>query len=672
MEQKRLFSPIEIHGLVLKNRVVMPAIHHLYTPEGYATERFNQYYWKRAEGGAGLIIVGGCRFDDYGTSTQMMSLQHDKFIPGWENFVKGMHQRGAKVAVQLYHAGRYAKQKNLPPGAKAKAPSPVYSRYSRETPEAITKQEISQTIQHWADAAKRAKTVGFDAVELLASAGYLLGQFLSPLTNLRQDEYGGSWENRCRFANQLVATVRQAVGPAYPLFMRISGSDFMEGGNTSHEAVAFACAMEKAGINMLDVTGGWHESKIPQITGDLPRGTFAYLSQAVKQAVSIPVMACNRLNDPLLAEQILALEQSDLIGMGRPLIADPQWVNKAERGRLDEIRYCVACNQGCLANTFFGKPVECLVNREAGREYQTKADKPPCPKNILVVGAGLAGCEFALEASKKGHTVTMWEQSNTIAPVLDLVAASPGKSEFKRLQTYYRVMMEKANIRLALNKPASPKAVQEAGFDTVVLATGSLQKELPLPDCSISWVYANDIISQSHIPGKNVVIIGGGSVGCETAQYLARKGSITPEQLHFLMINKAEPPEKIEQMLFSTNYTISIVEVEKSIGKGFAPGTAWPTLMDLKRYGVAQYTSSQVSDFTKGNVIIQQVADDNEVVRYEIPCDTLVVSIGARSNRLLYESLQDSMKNLHVIGDASQVGQILEAIRQGGELAEEI
>lgn len=272
MELKRLFSPLKIKSMEIKNRIVMPAIHHLYTPNGFATPQFNEYYWRRAEGGTGLIIVGGCRYDDFGGGKAMMSLQRDEFIPGYREFTNGVHRRGAKVGVQLYHAGRYARQSNITGGRQAIAPSEVYSKYTRETPRSMTIDELQKIIHNCAAAARRAVAAGFDMVEIVGSAGYLVSQFLSPITNLRTDEYGGPWENRVRFPRELVTAVRRAIGGDYPLGMRVAGNDFMEGSNTNEEAVAFCLMMEKAGVDLFNVTGGWHETVIPQTSGDLPPG----------------------------------------------------------------------------------------------------------------------------------------------------------------------------------------------------------------------------------------------------------------------------------------------------------------------------------------------------------------------------------------------------------------
>ena len=673
MQFVRSFSPLSIKGLTIKNRFVMPAIHHLYTPDGCATERFNEYYWRKAEGGVGMIIIGGCRFDDYGAPYAMMSLQYDEMIPGWKAFVDGVHSRGAKVAVQLYHAGRYTKQKNVPSGQSALAPSAVFSTYTKETPKAMSKEEIQTVIRQWAAAAGRAKKAGFDAVEILGSAGYLISQFLSPVTNLREDEYGGSWENRCRFALEVIAAVRAEVGEDYPLFMRIAGNDFMKGSNTNVDAVEFAKVIEKAGIDMINVTGGWHETMVPQLPGEVPKAGFSYLAAAIKKAVSVPVMVSNRMNDPYLAEEVLALGRGDLVGLGRTLIADPEWVNKVKEGRMEEIRPCVACNQGCLAKTFFANPIECLVNASAGKEYLCKAVAPVEPRKLLVIGGGPSGCEFAIKAAEMGHNVTLWEKNAKIGGQLYQVAAPPGKDGFANLIRYYENMLKKYQVKVVFNKEATEAEVLGGGFDAVVFGTGAIPKVIPMPNPfeKIIIVSAADVLSGNVIPGKNVVIVGGGSVGCETAQFLAHRGSISPEQLYFLSAHKAENQEKIQSLLNSSDRNVTIVEILKSIGAGFEPGTGWPILKDIKRLGVVQHALSKIVSITADSVIIEKT-QEGSTETIEIPCDTLILAVGSRSNNVLYESLKDKLSNVYILGDAQKIGKIFDAVRDANILASDI
>lgn len=674
MELKRLFSPITINGLELKNRVVMLPIHLVYTPDGYCNDKFKEFYWRRAEGGIGMAIVGGCRFDDYGAAGGMISLRDDSYIPGYKEFTDGMHARGAKVAVQLYHAGAYTHAAHCLNGRVPVGPSAVFSNFTKAVPKEITYEEMDEIVENWAAGAVRAKKAGFDAVEILCSAGYLICQFLSPVTNIRTDEYGGSWENRCRFPIRVLKAVREAVGPDYPLIARIAGNDFVPGSNTNEDAVKFAKIVEECGIDIISVTGGWHETKVPQLPGDVPRAGYTYLMSAIKKAVHIPVIAANRINDPEVAEKVLALGQADLIGSCRTHIADPDWTNKAQAGESACIRHCVACNQGCLAKTFFSAPVECLVNGDAGHEFELPKDGNPAPKNLLVVGGGPGGCEFAIRASALGHKVTLWEKEAKLGGQLPLVATPPAKGEFKTLPPYYEAMLAKNGVTVVCGKTATPENVVAAGFDAVVLATGVTPKQVGLPMTSdkIDVYTAADVLSGKVMPGKDVVVVGGGSVGCETAQYLAQQGTISPEQLYFLMSLKAETTDKLEHLINETDRKVTIVEMLGKIGKGFDLGCGWPVLNDLVRLGVTSHTSANIKEVTENSVKLTKLTKEGKEVDVEVPCDTIVLAVGSNSNDALYDALKGKVENLYNIGDSAKVGKILDAIHQADALARSI
>ena len=673
MELTRLFSPIKIgKNLELKNRIIMAAIHHLYTQDGYATDRFNDYYWRRAEGGVGMIIVGGVRFDDYGGPRSMISLQTDEYIHGYRKFTEGVHRMGAKVGAQLFHAGAYARMDDI--GGRAPlAPSAIYCRYSRTTPKEISKKEITELVDNWSAAAARAREAGFDMVELISSAGYLISQFLSPVTNIRTDEYGGSWENRIRFPLEVIEAVRKAVGADYPIGIRIGGNDFISGSNANETAVEFCRIIESAGIDFFNVTGGWHESRVPQITGDLPRGGFAYLAMAIKDAVGIPVAASNRINDPIVAERILALEQADVISLGRPLIADPEWPEKARSGRFDEIKHCIACNQGCLSKAFFSKPVECLVNSEAGREYEIKKTKSQEKKRILVVGAGPAGCEFAIAAAKHGHKVTIWEKTGRVGGQLHMAALPPGKSEFLSLIKYYNAQIKKNSIDLILNKQATANEIAAYDCDMIVTATGMTPVEIPLKNpCCMPVVTAYDVLKKSFLAGRNVVVVGGGTVGCETARYLAHEATLSAEQFSFLLDYNAETFEKVSNMRNKTRRTIFIIDIAE-IGKGFDPGTSWTVLQDLNRFDVRMYSFSTIEEAGANTIrITANDAKNNETRSYSLPCDTIVLAVGAKPNDTLFRELSAMGKSVYNLGDSCKIGNAMDAVKAANDLAMKI
>ncbi len=668
MKYERLFTPIQIGSMTLKNRIVMPAMHHLYTENGYATSRFCRYYWDRVEGGAGLIIVGSCRFDDYGAKTGSISLRTDDTIPGWRNFTDGVHQRGGKVAVQLYHAGRYMPREDVPCGGEALSPSATYTPYTRQTAPEMTRQQIFQLLEDYAAGARRAVAAGFDAVEISASSGYLLCQFLSPLTNLRADEFGGSWENRCRFPLMVLQAVRQAIGPETPLILRLGAEDFVPGSNTLEDAMRFAPLAQEAGVELFNVTGGWHETKIPQLTGDLPKGGLSYLGQGIRSVVSVPVMMCNRIQDPDTAEKLLALGRADLVGMGRPLVADPCLPNKAKTGRAGEIRPCMACNQGCLANTFFDRPITCLVNGRCGRELELPVEQAPVSKRILVIGGGPAGCETAYQAAARGHRVTLMEAQDRLGGQLLEVPAIPARQEFGQLIGFYARNLPRLGVEILLGRRAVLSDAQ--GYDQVVVATGGVPNvtALPVEPGAVPVYTARQILTGEIMAGQSVVVIGGSYIGCFTAQYLARQGAMNAEELFFFETNQADTPEHIHQRLNRSDRSVTLVEQGKKVGYGFESGTSWPVLGDLNRLGVPFLKNTRVTAITSEGVTALETKKDGTQEEHFYPCQCVVVASGVHPDGKLLEELTAAGIPAQSVGNAHQLGKAIDAIRAGCEL----
>ena len=673
MEYEHLFRPIQIGSLPLKNRVVMTAIHLFYSEDGTVNERLKQFYFKRAEGGISMAIVGGVASDNYMGYGSMLRLDDDKYIQGFAELADGMHKHGAKLCVQLLQTGRYGSTFFVEGDDCIISASAVPSKLSFDVPREMTVEEIKTVQRRAGEAAVRAKKAGADCVELTAGSGYMISQFLSPVTNKREDEYGGSWENRCRFGIEMVNEVRKCVGDDFPILMRVAGNEFMEGGNGYAECIDFCKQLEHAGVAMLDVTGGWHETNIPQLPGELPRGGFTYLAKMVKDAVSIPVLSANRHNDPKECELTLALGQADIIGQMRTLIAEPDWVNKVQSGSEALIRKCVACNQGCFAHVFSGSPCECLLNPEAGNEYLNTETVPEKSKKLLVIGGGVAGCEFAYRAAMRGHSVTLCEKSPALGGKIPLVSAPPAKREFANLLRYYEAILSSSKVNVVLNKEATADYIKDGGFEAVIIATGSTPKLFSLPGKSkLPVLTADEILGGNKLCGKNVVVVGGGSVGCETAEYLAHEGSMSEEKLFFMMSQKSESVETIEKLLNTSDRNISIVDIAK-IGANFDFGCGWPIIKDLRRLGVKMFSMSKILNVTDNRVIIEYTdRKSGEVKELELPCDTIVMSVGYTSNNSLYGQLQGSDIPVHNIGDSHVVGNILSAIKQAYELADRI
>ncbi len=657
-----LFEPVKIGTMELKNRICMPAIHHCFTPDGMVNDRLIKYYQTRAEGGAALITVGGCAIDRIGGGPMMIGIYDDRFIEGLAALAGAVKRAGARVAAQLYQAGRYTH--SIFSGQQALAPSAVPSRFTRETPREMTLEEIEMVIDSFAAAALRAKEAGFDAVEIIASAGYLICQFFSPVTNLRQDRYGGSLENRCRFGVEVVERVRAAVGPGYPIVVRLSGHDFIPGSNTNKEAALFAVELEKAGADCFNVTGGWHETRVPQITGDLPRGGFAYLARGIKEAVQVPVIASNRINDPLVAEQILKDGLADLVNMGRPLIADPELPEKTKKGRFQSIRRCIACNQGCMDSVFTLQDVFCAINPLAGREHEIKIEATRVPRRVLVVGGGPAGLEAARLAAERGHRVTIWEKEPRLGGQLPYAARPAGKGEFTTLLDYYEHELNRLGVEMELQREATAAEIAAFNADAVVLATGARPAPAPFPVAAPDKVAtALEVLDGSVNPGRRVVVVGGGAVGCETAVAIAAKGTISAETLKFLVENEAEELETLRRLLNRGTREVTIVEQFKGVGRDIGISTRWVVMQNVRRLGIKVMDEATVKAVTAEGVVVEK--DGAETL---IPADTVVLAVGARPVNELAEQLQGRVAELHLVGDAVKPRKLTEAIREGFEV----
>ncbi len=662
----KLFEPIKVGPVELKNRIAMPAIHHSYTPDGFVNERLIKYYQLRARGGAGLITVGGCPVDEHGHGPMMIGLNDDMYIEGLKKLTRAVKDSGAAIAAQLYQAGRYTH--SMITGKQPVAPSPIPSRLSREVPREMTLEDIETVIDNFASAAGRAKEAGFDGVEILASAGYLISQFLSPLSNQRSDRYGGAWENRTRFGLEVLDRVRDKVGPDFMILVRISGHDFVPDSNTNREAALFAVELEKGGADCLNVTGGWHESRVPQITGELPRGGYAYLARGIKEVVSVPVIASNRINDPLDAEEILKHYLSDMVNMGRPLIADPELPRKTREGRFDSIRHCVACNQGCFDRIFGMQDVQCMVNPLAGREFEVEIKPAEERRRILVVGGGPGGMETARLAAERGHEVILWEKGECLGGHLHYAAMPPGKREYLTLVRYYEHELPRNGVEVFLNREASADEIEAAGADVVVLATGARGATPPFPVREGAMpVSALQVLDGSVNPGERVVVVGGGSVGCETAITVAEMGAISAESLKFLMENNAETPDRLKELLNRGTRKITLVELEKGIGKDIGVSTRWITLQCIRRMGIRVMDQNPVVEINGLGVVLEKEGKNTL-----IEADTVVLAVGAVANNDLAGQLEGKVKELHLVGDAKEPRKINDAIREGFDLAREL
>ncbi|HNU92645.1 MAG TPA: FAD-dependent oxidoreductase [Spirochaetota bacterium] len=655
-----LFSPITINRLEIKNRIAYPSLGLLYSYDGKLNDRYYAYFREKALGGAGMVTVGPVGIDMAGSGIVVLSLAGDEAIEPFRKLAASIKEAGASAWVQLFHAGAYAFSMALE-GERPVAPSEVYSRYSKETPKALTVEEIHALQRRFVDAALRAKEAGFDGVEVIASAGYLITQFLSPLKNLRTDEYGGSFENRVRFPREVIEKIRAAVGPDYPLCVRMAGNDFVPGSNTDLETPKFAKMYEKAGADLISVTGGWHETRVPQLPMELPRGGFSYLALNIKKEVSVPVIASNRIPRPELAERMIRDGACDMVYLGRVLLADPYWPEKAREGRQDEIRPCVACNQGCTDTIFSARPVFCVVNPRAGYEGERNVVKTERPLRVMVAGAGPGGLEAAVTAASAGHSVELYEKGDEIGGQLWIAGAPPHKEELWEIVRYYKAMLARLSIPVYLNTEVSVDLIREKRPDRVIVAEGAEPLMPPIaglddPRVLSSW----RVLAENPALGKSIAVIGGGAVGLETALFLAAKGTLSPDMVYFLMAHEAESPERIRELMSRGSKEVTVFEMLPRIGRDIGKSTRWVVKSALNRYGVEALTGARVLSVEGGTVVYEANGK-----RHSRNFDNVVVASGSRPVKRLCETLEKEGIAFTAVGDCVRPAKINDAIHEG-------
>ena len=636
---KKILESITINGMTLRNRMIVSAMVTGYAnPDGSASEKYIAYHEAKARGGWGLIIT-----EDYiinpkaGASAPLPALYDDSQIESHRELTERVHAAGGAIAAQLYHAGR--ETSSAVTGEQPVAPSAIIDPTMPEQPRALTTEEIENLEDQFAAAALRAKKAGFDAIEIHGAHGYLVNQFVSPFSNKRTDSYGGSLRNRARFALNIVAKTRALVGPDYPIIYRMSVQEYVEGGLALEEAKAFAQMLEEAGVDMIHCSQGVYGSIAAVVPPfGVTRGAFVENAAAIKSVVSIPVSAVGRINDPDLAESILASGKADLVTMARASLADPELPNKVREERYDDISRCIGCLQGCLANSNAGTgKVRCLVNPMTGMEDEYSYTPAETKKNVWIAGGGVAGCEAAIVAAKRGHDVTLFEKSDHLGGQWCAAAVPMDKTEFSTLVVWQENQLRALGVDVHLNTALDAAAVAAGKPDALIVATGSL----PVVPRSIvgidgeNVVLAQDVLLGKVETGHRVVVIGGGLVGAETADFLAHHGK-----------------------------KVSIIEMMDEIMRDGEPTPRAMLIDRLAKNGVNIYTETQVIAIESDAVVAER---GGESVRLE-GINTVIIAIGVRANKTLEESLVDKFSGeLFVVGDAKKAKNGYLGIQEGFE-----
>ena len=666
----RMFSPFSIGELEIANRIIMPAFNLGYSEDGRTNDQVAAFYMERARGGAGALIIGGCAVQRCGSGSNMLGIYDDSFADGLQGLTEGLKQYGTRVFCQLFHGGSYSRRSAT--GEEPVAPSGIYSNFSGATPRELSTCEAASVVRDFISAANRAKQCGFDGVELIGSAGYLLSQFLSPVKNLRGDRYAWS-EAGSTFLTEIILGIKQSCGKNFPVILRMSGNPFVQGEPGREAALSIVPAMEDSGVDAFNVTGGWHESVVPQITSQLPRAGYGYLARGVKEISRKPVFASNRINCPRAAEELLATGAADAVCIGRGLIADPEFPQKTRESRTHLIRPCIACNQGCMDRIFSGRGVRCAVNPDVGFEWQNTNEKPAekvgegLGNRVLVVGGGIAGSEVAIRLAQKGRKVILAEKHMELGGHIAEAATWREKQEYQSFLDYQRAILADLGVQIELRQVVTPDIVKCFGADIVVVATGSKIRTFPLERSGFQGdiVDATELWTGRLVPGQDVVIIGGGSLGSETGVMMAQRSSMSPELLRFLLTHGAEDAGWLAKQALRSARRITIVEKSANLGKGIGRSTRWIVRKMLKMYGVNILTDAKIISLCASGV--QLTAKGHE---YALKADTIVNATGFIPCD--EENLWCGIDGMPVFfaGASARSGGIMGTIRQAALVAE--
>lgn len=648
MDYKSLFEPGQIGRMELKNRIVMaPMATGLPSDTGGVTQWLIDYYVERAKGGVGLIIGGATQVDwPRGTHGGLqLRIDDDRFIPGLSRLAEAVQRYGAKIVIELHHAGGFS-LKELPEGVESVAPSAiVYGRLRQGEvvrPRELEIGEIEEIAEKFARAAERAKKAGFDAVEIHGGHHYLFAQFMSPLTNKRTDDYGGSLEKRMKFPMEVLARIKARVGDDYPIIFRMNGAEFVEGGLTIEDSKIIAPRLERAGVAALDITAGSPSKNFQSAVVSIepmsyPEGWKVYLAEEIKKVVNIPVVTVGVIRDPRFADQILQQGRADFVALGRALLADPHWARKAVEGKEEHIRKCISCNECTGFRSRRDTFVRCAVNAAMGREEEFEIRPATVSKKVLVIGGGPAGMETARIASMRGHQVTLVEKAERLGGQLIIGSVAPLRDKYGWFRDYLVRQIEKLRVNVRLGKEATLQSVKEIAPDVVIIATGSepIVANIPGADNKEMCLTAREILRRGEeIEGSKVVVVGGGLTGCETAMFLAEQGKQVVIVEMMPMEEVASDAEPITRFDLLERLRAQRVEIRPEL-----------KVLEIKQKGI--------------------LVEDRQGERALIAADKVVLSIGVVPNSSLARELKGKVAELHVIGDAHGGRNLTDAVYEG-------
>ncbi|GEK45186.1 NADPH-dependent 2,4-dienoyl-CoA reductase [Acinetobacter johnsonii] len=665
-----LLAPLDLGFTTLKNRVLMGSMHvGLEEVEG-GYDRMAAFYAERAAGGVGLIVTGGISPNDHGVTFHGGSkLDTLEEAEKHKVITQAVHDAGGKIALQILHTGRYSYQ------AENVAPSAIQAPINPVKPHALTSAEVNQTIADFANCAKLSQIAGYDGVEIMGSEGYLINEFIAARTNHRDDEWGGSYENRIRFPIEIVKRTRAEVGENFIIIYRLSMLDLVEGGSTLEEVIQLAKEIEKAGATIINTGIGWHEARIPTIATKVPRAAFTWVTKKLKGSVQIPLVTSNRINTPEMAEHVLAQGDADMVSMARPMLADAEFVLKAEQGRSDEINTCIGCNQACLDQIFSMQIATCLVNPRACYETELIFKESAAKKNIVVIGAGPAGLSFATYAADRGHQVTVFDAASQIGGQFNIAKTIPGKEEFYETLRYFKRKIElQPNIKLVLNHTATYEELSAENYDDIVVATGVIPRELTIEGIDHPKVLSYiEVLRERKPVGKKVAIIGAGGIGFDTAEYLSHEGesgSLNPQKFYDewgIDTSYAHVGGLKQPVLEQSDREIYLLQRKaKAVGASLGKTTGWIHRTGLKHRDVKMIAGASYDKIDDQGLHI--TVNDQPTV---LEVDHVIICAGQESYTAMYDQLKADGKNVHLIGGAKEAGELdaKRAIRQGAELA---